>query len=254
MEPGTLLREARRRSRLSQYEVAAQASCSQSAVALVEADKRDPSLATFERMLAACGFQLHVELEPLDTTLDQQIEDMAVAEGPTSRYRLSQHLLHLAPRLAEASVPFAVDGPAAAILYGFPLPYTSLQLRIQDKPEVLKGFARTLELRRDLDPATSPFRSDGVTLPKLEYIYDLRDPDARWLADWVRLRVRTQVSDPCAGAVCMTVHGYKEETTVAVVPLQRIILPRRYARALERMRDRFADLDSGPTKGSGVGR
>jgi len=147
-----------------------------------------------------------------------------------------------------------VDGAAAAILYGFPLPYTSLQLRIRDKPEVLKGFARTLELRRDLDPATAPYRRDCVTLPGLKYIYDLRDPDAHWLADWVQLRVRTQVSDPCAGAVCMTVHGYKEETTVAVVPLHRIILPRRYAQALERMRDRFADLDSGPSAAPGAGR
>ena len=41
----------------------------------------------------------------------------------------------------------------------------------------------------------------------------------------------------------MTVCGYKEETTVAVVPLQRLILPRKYARALERMRHRFADRE-----------
>jgi hypothetical protein len=42
----------------------------------------------------------------------------------------------------------------------------------------------------------------------------------------------------------MTVHGYLAETTVSVVPLQRLVLPRRYARALERMRYRFIDLDS----------
>lgn len=192
MEPGALLREARRRSRLSQHEVAARAGCSQSAVALVEAGKRDPSPALLERLLAACGFQLHAELEPLDTTLDQQIEAMAVMEGPTSHYLLSQNLLFLAPRLAEAAVPFVVDGVAAAILY------------------------------------------------------DLRDPDAHWLADSVQIRVRTQATDPCAGAVSLTVRGYKEEATVSVVPLQQIILPRRYARALERMRQRLADLAIGP--------
>jgi transcriptional regulator with XRE-family HTH domain len=251
MEPGILLREARRRSRLSQYEVAVRAGCSQTIVARAESGEREPTLAKFERMLAACGFQLHVELEPLDTTLDQQIEDMAVAQGPTSLYLLSQDLLFLASGLAEAAVPFVVEGVAAAILHGFPLPYQDVQLRIQDDLEVMRRFVRTFELRRDLDPSCSPHRRDISALPRLEYIYDLRDRDAHWLADSVQIRVRTQAMDPCVGAVSMTVHGYKEETTVSVVPLQRIILPRRYVRALERMRQRFADPDIAHRPGSG---
>lgn len=85
---------------------------------------------------------------------------------------------------------------------------------------------------------------DLAALSELGHGYDLRDPDAYWLADHVQLRVRTQVADPSLGAVSMTVHGYIAETTVSVVPLQRLILPRRYARALERMRYRFIDLDS----------
>ena len=206
-------------------------------------DEREPFLAMFERLLAACGFQLHTELETLDTTLDKQIDAMSVREGPTSLSRLSLDLLHLAPRLLGGDVPFVVDGVAAAILYGFPLPYASVQVRIQDRPEVLKRFTGALSLQHDPEPLISPHRRDTACLPRLEYIYDLRDPDLHWLADFVRMQVRTQLTDPCADSVTIPVRYYPEEITVSVVPLQRIILPRAYARALERMRQRLADRE-----------
>jgi transcriptional regulator with XRE-family HTH domain len=244
MDPAKLLREARRRSRLSQHEVAARAGCSQSVVARVESGDRDPYLAKFERMLAACGFQIHAELEPLDTRLDQEIEAMAEAKGPTSLYLLSQDLVTLIPPLVEADIPLAVDGVAAATLYGFPLPRTDVQLRIQGSPDVLMRFAEALPIRRDTEPSKSPHCRDLTKLPRLHYVYDLCDPDSHWLADRVQFRVRTQVADPSIGAVCMTVKGYLGEVTVPVVPLQRLILPRQNAQALERMRLRHARLDS----------
>jgi hypothetical protein len=144
--------------------------------------------------------------------------------------------------LAEAEVPFAVDGVAAAILYGFPLPGASVQLRIQDDPEILRGFVRALDLQRDTNPGASPSFRDIATPPTLAYIYDLRDPDAHWLARFVPLQVRTQLMDPRKGAVAVTVRCGAEEETVFVVPLRRIVLPRRYARALERMRERLTQV------------
>jgi transcriptional regulator with XRE-family HTH domain len=244
MEPGQLLREARRRSRLSQYEVAARAGCSQTQVARVESDQRAPSLAMLERMLAACDCQLYAELEPLDTTLDQQIENLAVAEVGASLTLLSMDLLNVAPLLVDADVPYAVDGVAAAILYGFPLPYEGVQLRIQDQPDVLSRFASTLDLRRDLDPATSPFCKDREAFPRLRNIYEVRNPDIHWLANYTQIRVRTQMADPCTGAVPLTVKDYGVEAAVSVVPLQRLILPGKYARTLERMRRRFASAET----------
>jgi transcriptional regulator with XRE-family HTH domain len=248
MEPGQLLREARRRSRLSQYEVAIRAGCSQSEVARVESDQRVPSLTLFDRMLAACDYQLSAELVPLDTSLDQQIEKLAIEEVSTSLRQVSSDLAHLAQRLTVAEVPFVVEGVAAAILYGSPLPFEPAQLRIQDKPDVLRRFARALELRRDLDPATSPFCKDLQAFPRLRYIYDLRDPDLHWLAGYTPLRVRTQLADPCAGAVTMTVRDYDREATVSVVPLQRLVLPRKYARALERMQHRLTSAEAAPPR------
>jgi transcriptional regulator with XRE-family HTH domain len=252
MEPGQLLREARRRSRLSQYEVATRAGCSQSVVARVESGERDPSLAKLERMLAACGFQLHTELEPLDTALDEQIQTLAAAGVRSSLAVLSRALLYMAPLLSAAEIPFAVDGVAAAILYGFPLPYEGVQLRIRNEPHVLKGFARQLRPRRDADPASSIWDKDVAALPRLKYIYDLCDPDIHWIVDYTPLRVRTQRTDPCDGAVTITVRDYDEIATVSVVPVQRLILPRTHARALERSRHRFEDLQSAERRTSRV--
>ena len=53
-----LIRDARKRARLSQAGLAARASTSQSAVARYEAAVATPSLSTLERLLAACGSRL----------------------------------------------------------------------------------------------------------------------------------------------------------------------------------------------------
>ena len=60
---GVLMREARERARLSQADVARRARTSQPAIARYEAGQARPRLATAQRCVDACGFELRIELE-----------------------------------------------------------------------------------------------------------------------------------------------------------------------------------------------
>lgn len=66
MPAWALLQEARRRAGISQQELARRASRPQSTIAKIERGRRDPSLATLERLVAAAGFELRIRLEPRD--------------------------------------------------------------------------------------------------------------------------------------------------------------------------------------------
>jgi predicted nucleotidyltransferase/DNA-binding XRE family transcriptional regulator len=64
MSAGTLLREARTRARLSQTDLARRAGVAQSVVSAYEAGHRQPSLRTLQRLVAATGGRLVLDLEP----------------------------------------------------------------------------------------------------------------------------------------------------------------------------------------------
>jgi transcriptional regulator with XRE-family HTH domain len=61
---GSLLERARRRAGLSQRELADRAGTSQPAIARLEQGRASPTFATLERLAAAAGFALRVELVP----------------------------------------------------------------------------------------------------------------------------------------------------------------------------------------------
>ena len=90
---GSLLRDARRRSGLSQAELAERAGIAQSVVSVYESGRREPSLATIARLVRATGHELHLELRDPEEPLDQ-------LTGPLGqRVRARRHVLTL---LAEA--------------------------------------------------------------------------------------------------------------------------------------------------------
>lgn len=62
--PSTLLREARRAAGVSQERLARRASTTQPAISQYESGKLEPTLATFERLAASAGFDVHIELVP----------------------------------------------------------------------------------------------------------------------------------------------------------------------------------------------
>jgi predicted nucleotidyltransferase/DNA-binding XRE family transcriptional regulator len=61
---GALLRNARRRARLSQTDLARRAHVAQSVVSAYESGRREPAFSTLARLVAATGHRLVVELEP----------------------------------------------------------------------------------------------------------------------------------------------------------------------------------------------
>jgi hypothetical protein len=63
MEAATILREARTRARLSQTDLARRAGVAQSVISAYESGKRDPSLSTLMRLVAATGGWLVFEVQ-----------------------------------------------------------------------------------------------------------------------------------------------------------------------------------------------
>ncbi len=79
MSPGALVGRARRLAGLTQRELAERAGTSQPAVARLEQGHAMPTLATLERLAGAAGYELRVELvpmEPADPVIDAYKRDV----------------------------------------------------------------------------------------------------------------------------------------------------------------------------------
>ena len=102
MEAATLIREARRRARLTQAQLAARSGTKQSVIARLESGTTEPSYARVASLIRACGF----ELIPAVTGVDDS--DWSVA-----RENLA---LSLDQRIAkhQAALRFALAGRQAA--------------------------------------------------------------------------------------------------------------------------------------------
>lgn len=73
-----------------------------------------PTVATLDRLLAACGLQIRAELEPYLADLDAAVD--ALLAGPAD---LPDGLDRIADALDEAGVSWAFDGRTAVLLHGF---------------------------------------------------------------------------------------------------------------------------------------
>jgi transcriptional regulator with XRE-family HTH domain len=92
---GSLLRSARRHAGLSQREVAVLAEVSQPNVSNYERGRRQPTLPTLRRLLAAAGHRLSVRATPAGQpyTLAEIADDIAVAADRATRWRLVHEFL-----------------------------------------------------------------------------------------------------------------------------------------------------------------
>lgn len=61
-----LIRLARQKGGLSQRELADRAGQTQQSISAYETGRKDPTLSTLNRLLAAAGFEMRVRLEPID--------------------------------------------------------------------------------------------------------------------------------------------------------------------------------------------
>jgi transcriptional regulator with XRE-family HTH domain len=90
LNPAQLVREARRRAKLTQRELARRAGTSQSVVARIEHGQVSPGAATLERLLREAGFELHVELRARRSPANHMLADVARILRLTPEERLRE--------------------------------------------------------------------------------------------------------------------------------------------------------------------
>jgi transcriptional regulator with XRE-family HTH domain len=86
MRSAALIREARLRAGLTQAELAERTGRDRSVIARWEQAVVAPSVETLMELVRACGFDLPLELEPLDTTADERLKKNAML-SPERRVR-----------------------------------------------------------------------------------------------------------------------------------------------------------------------
>ena len=86
MRSAALIREARLRAGLTQAELAERTGRDRSVIARWEQAVVAPSVETLIELVRACGFDLPLELEPLDTTADERLKKNAML-SPERRVR-----------------------------------------------------------------------------------------------------------------------------------------------------------------------
>ncbi|MGH2539989.1 MAG: helix-turn-helix domain-containing protein [Actinomycetota bacterium] len=107
MRGGALIREARRRARLTQRELAARLGTTQSAIARLERGGTEPSYERVVQAVRACGLDLQPRLHPADDA-DWSVASTNLAADPETRVRRHQAAL----RFAEAGRRAMTDARA----------------------------------------------------------------------------------------------------------------------------------------------
>jgi transcriptional regulator with XRE-family HTH domain len=123
-----VLRQARAEAGFDQRRLAVAAGTARTTVVAYETGARSPTVRQLDRLLAACGLQARVVLEPLTADVDQELDE-ALAAGPP--YALDS-LPRLAESLTAAEVRWALDGRSAVAVQGLPLPHDELAIAVVD--------------------------------------------------------------------------------------------------------------------------
>jgi transcriptional regulator with XRE-family HTH domain len=87
MSPGDLLREARRRHRVTQKQLATRARTTQAAISRIERDLVSPSVGTLTRLLDVLGERLDLASDPVDYGFDITLNQSNLALTPEERIR-----------------------------------------------------------------------------------------------------------------------------------------------------------------------
>lgn len=82
---GELVREARKRSAMTQQQLAEKAGTTQSAIARLESGRTSPSLEDVQRLMRLAGFELIIELAPFDDSDRGQLESDTPFEARLQR-------------------------------------------------------------------------------------------------------------------------------------------------------------------------
>jgi transcriptional regulator with XRE-family HTH domain len=83
--PGELLRDARRRHRVTQQQLASRARTSQAAISRIERDVVSPSVATLAHLLDLLGEELELDAKPIDWGHDVTLIEANLDRTPAQR-------------------------------------------------------------------------------------------------------------------------------------------------------------------------
>jgi transcriptional regulator with XRE-family HTH domain len=222
VDAAALVKQARRRSGLTQQVLAERAGIRRQTVALLESGTRRPSLTTLVGLLPAAGLQMRVELEPLDADVRREIDarrGQPDAASDVTRVWVGFHEME--------KVVYRLEGLAAAALLGAPVPVPTVQIALADTAATNRWLVARL---RDHDVSLfpdgwcSPLRvglpaddDDGATVRAL---LAAECPEGWfWLQGWFdRLAAHFAPADEVGRRVFVAT----AEGTIAVQPLGEI--------------------------------
>jgi transcriptional regulator with XRE-family HTH domain len=127
---GRLLRTERERASLTQEALAYRAGASQQCVSRFETGVTAPTTTMVDRLFAALGQQVRLDLEPLNADLDDQIARAKNSDGALVAVMLHdlRFLLRKTPDLR-----YLIDGELAAALHGVPIRPSRYDLAVADR-------------------------------------------------------------------------------------------------------------------------
>lgn len=103
MTAGELLRDARRRHRVTQKQLAARARTSQAAISRIERGLVSPSVETLAKLLDLLGEELELAARPIDYGHDPALIRANLDRSPTSRLRHAASLARFVRRTQAAN-------------------------------------------------------------------------------------------------------------------------------------------------------
>jgi len=180
MNPGALIRQARRAAGLTQRELALRAGVTRTALSHYERRRRVPTIATLEAVLAGAGQQVRAELEQLDADVERAIA--AVGERPMSD-RDGVFGWGQINRIAE--VAHRVEGLAAASVLGAPVPVSTFELALANEDSTFHWLSEEMMtwIARIRAPAWDYFQVVQRPPESVRELIATECPDARF---WLR--------------------------------------------------------------------
>ena len=144
MKADSILKRARKISGLSQREVADRSGIAQPVIARIEAGRASPRTDTFDRLLAACGFDLAL-VPRAGRGVDREPLKELARLSPSERLRTAVREANLLAALVQARIRFIVIGGTAAHVWGSPKAANDLDICFSPDDDNLQRFAVTLQ-------------------------------------------------------------------------------------------------------------
>lgn len=172
---GAALREARFGAGLSQRDLAAKAAVNQGVVSRLERGARQPSWAVFVRLLDAMDLEPAVTAVRKATSLDVELAQLRELT-PAQRWE-TQHVDALLGTLVRAlsGVEWALDGNAALLAHGVPVPVEVIRVALVDTDDNLAGVLDRLVRRRWVEVGGASAATGTAAFPPADCAAIVRD-------------------------------------------------------------------------------